>query len=113
MPQEAASWVLAAAIFNAALALFHVLFWRVFRWPESLARSGSVNSAITQVMNLALVFLFTLSGLICFFFPEDLATTAMGRFWLFGMASFWLARAVLQPMFFSFEHWPLTAQPGS
>ena len=105
MPPESAPWILAAAIFNATLALFHVLFWRVFGWPQTLARSGSVNSSIAQVMNLALIFLFTVSGLICLFFPDDLAATSMGRFWLFAMASFWLARALLQPIFFSFDHW--------
>ena len=105
MPPESAPWILAAAIFNAALALFHVLFWRVFGWPQTLARSGSVNSSIAQVMNLALIFLFTVSALICLFFPDDLAATSMGRFWLFAMASFWLARALLQPIFFSLNHW--------
>jgi hypothetical protein len=105
MPPESAPWILAAAFFNVALALFHALFWRIFGWPQTLGRSGPVNSGIAQVMNLALIFIFTVSGLICFLFPVDLAATSVGRFWLFSMAGFWLARALLQPIFFSFDHW--------
>jgi hypothetical protein len=97
-------WIFAAGVFDLALALFHLLFWRLFGWPRSLEASGSVNRGITQILNLAITYLFVLAALLCFLFPHELAATAMGRFWLFAMAGFWLARSLVQPLFFSLRH---------
>jgi hypothetical protein len=96
--------ILAAGAFNLALALFHLLFWRLFKWPHSLAASGALNRSVTQILNLAIAYLFSLSALVCFFFPVDLAQTALGQFWLLAMAIFWLARALVQPVFFGLRH---------
>ena len=104
MPQEAAPWILAAGVFNLALAAFHLSFWRLFGWPRSLAESGAINRGVTQILNLAVTYLFVLSGLVCLLFPSELATTALGRFWLAAMASFWLARTLIQPSFFGLRH---------
>ena len=101
---EKTSWILAAGIFNLALALFHLCFWRLFKWPRSLAESGTVNRGITQILNLAIIYLFALAAAVCLLFPTDLAGTALGHFWLFAMAIFWLARALVQPPFFGLKH---------
>ena len=39
-------------------ALFHAAFRRLFGWPERLAPSGSLNTAITQTLNAMLIFVF-------------------------------------------------------
>jgi hypothetical protein len=100
MPQDTAPWILAAGVFNLALAAFHLSFWRLFSWPRSLSESGALNRSVTQILNLAVTYLFVLSALVCFLFPSELAATTLGRFWLAAMASFWLARALIQPSFF-------------
>ena len=104
MPQETSSWILAAGMFNLMLAIFHLSFWRLFRWPKSLVESGPVNRSVTQILNLAIAYLFVLSALVCFLFPAELAGTALGRFWLVAMAVFWLVRALIQPPFFGLRH---------
>jgi len=102
--QDTASWIFAAGVFNLALAAFHLSFWRLFDWPRSLSESGALNRSVTQILNLAVTYLFVLSALVCFLFPSELAATALGRFWLMAMASFWLARALIQPSFFGLRH---------
>src|SRR4051812_46565470 len=102
------SWILACGVFNLALALFHLSFWKLFAWPRTLAESGRVNRAVTQILNLAVTYLFGLSALLCLLYPADLGTTAIGHFWLLAMAVFWLARALIQPLFFGLKH-PLSA----
>lgn len=97
-------WIVAAGVFDFALALFHVAFWKLFRWPASLSSAGTVNSGITQILNLAIAYLFGSCALVCFLFPSDLAATALGRFWLVAMALFWLARALVQPVYFSLRN---------
>lgn len=104
MPPEATPWILAAAVFNLALAVFHLSFWGLFRWPGSLGERGTLNRSVTQVLNLAITYLFALSSLVCFLYPVDLATTALGRFWLVAMAIFWSARALIQSPFFGLRH---------
>ena len=97
-------WILAAGAFNLALAIFHLSFWQLFGWPKTLAPGGAVNSRITQILNLAIAYLFVLAGLLCLLFPADMAASAVGNFWLASMAGFWLARAVIQPVFFGLRH---------
>jgi hypothetical protein len=101
---ESTSCILAAGVFNLALALFHLSFWRLFKWPRSLAESGALNRSVTQILNLAITYLFALSAFACFLFPADLAGTALGHFWLLAMAVFWLVRAFVQPPFFGLKH---------
>jgi hypothetical protein len=100
MPQEAAPWILAAGVFNCALAGFHLSFWRLFNWPSSLVESGALNRSVTQILNLAITYLFLLCAAVCFLFPAELSGTHLGRFWLIAMTGFWLARASIQPVFF-------------
>jgi len=97
--------MLAAALFNGAFALFHLTFWPLFGWPGTLLGSGSVNRSLTQLLNLALTYFFVLAAALIFLYPAELATTAVGRFWLVAMAGFWLARAIVQPVFFSLRNW--------
>jgi hypothetical protein len=104
MLQEAAPWMLAAGVFDIALAAFHLSFWRVFNWPGSLVQSGTINRGVTQILNLAVTYFFVLSGLVCLLYPSELGATALGRFWLAAMAGFWLARALIQPSFFGLRH---------
>jgi hypothetical protein len=104
MPSQPPVWILSAGAFNLALALFHVCFWRLFKWPLSLAPSGTLNRGVTQILNLAIAYLFSLSAFVCFFFPADLVQTALGHFWLLAMAIFWLARALVQPAYFGLRH---------
>jgi hypothetical protein len=104
MPQETLPWILASGVFNLALAIFHVAFWRLFGWPKSLVDSGIVNRGVTQILNLALTYLFVLSALLCLLFPVEMGATDLGRFWLFAMSGFWLVRALIQPLFFGLRH---------
>lgn len=89
-------WVVFAAAYNIGLGIFHLLFWRLFGWPDSLRPSGQVNMAITQTLNLMLSYgFFALAiGLIW--------ATAMDGPALPGLAvagcGFWVIRASLQPL---------------
>ena len=48
------SLLLAAAAYCFALAAFHMMFWRLFGWPTSLAGSGTLNVSVTQTLNVML-----------------------------------------------------------
>ncbi|MCA0419471.1 MAG: hypothetical protein LCH80_12225 [Proteobacteria bacterium] len=94
---------LAAGLLDLGFALFHVAFQRLFGWPERLAPSGSLNTAITQTLNAMLIFVFLAYG--------------AALIWLSGQgdvhpvlplvgAAFWGLRLTLQFIWFDLKPWP-------
>jgi len=96
--------VLLAAIFNAGFALFHLFFWRIFKWRSELPRLGFANRGIVQVLNLCLTYFFTLAAVLLLVFPSELISSGLGRAVLLGLAGFWTLRAAYQPMFWGLRH---------
>lgn len=94
-------WIYAAAGYNVALALFHLGFWRMFRWSEELPKLHPANRGVLQALNIMLVAFLLLMAGIQVLAPAELATTATGRLLLGGLTACWILRAALQPVF-----WP-------
>lgn len=84
------------AAHSFALAAFHLLFWRLFRWREELPRLSVANRAILPILNLRLTYVFLGVGALCLAFPAELVGTALGRAILLGMAGFWIGRLIEQ-----------------
>jgi hypothetical protein len=92
-------WIYAAAGYNVALAVFHLGFWRMFRWREELAKLHPVNRGVMQVMNLMLTAFLLLMAAVLVLNAAELTATPLGRLLLAGLAALWVLRAVLQPLF--------------
>lgn len=99
--------VYAGGAFTAALAVFHLMFWRLFRWKSQLSHLHPINRAVMQALNLCLTFVFVLVAYLCFFHAGELISTPLGRSLLAGLSALWLFRMALQPVFFS-AHAPLS-----
>jgi hypothetical protein len=89
-------WLYAAAGYNVALALFHLGFWRMFRWREELPKLHPVNQGVMQVMNLMLAFVFLVFSALLVLNAAEMTGSRLGRSLLAGMMLFWLVRAALQ-----------------
>ena len=94
----------AGGLFNIALVLFHLSFWRVFHWREDLQNLDSLNRAIMQVLNISLMVVFAIFGYISLAHSRELLDSPLGHSLLVLMALFWLARAVQQVIFFGLRH---------
>lgn len=92
--------VLLAGLHSLAFAVFHAGFWRMLRWPSSLESAGAANRAVIQILNLRLLYVFLGIAALCFFFPDELVGTALGRALLLGMSGFWIGRTIEQFVFF-------------
>jgi hypothetical protein len=92
--------LLTGGIYSLAFAVFHMLFWRVFRWKADLQRLIPVNRAIMQVLNLRLIYVFLVMGLATVLFPVALLSTELGMFILGAVSLFWFMRAIEQIIFF-------------
>jgi hypothetical protein len=92
-------------LYNLAFAIFHILFWKIFKWDSELVKLGFLNRAIMQVLNLCLTFCFLLFSYLSFFHITELLTTGLGNAILAGIAVFWLLRAIEQIVFFKVRYW--------
>lgn len=94
----------AGGIYNIALLSFHLLFWRIFNWEDELRTLSFVNRAIMQVVNLSLTFVFFAFACISMLHTDELLSTPLGNTLLVLIALFWMARAVMQVLFFKLKH---------
>lgn len=99
------SLIKAGGIYNIALVIFHLLFWRIFNWKEDLRSLSFLNRAIMQVLNLSLTFAFVIFSYISLVHTNELISTHLGKILLILMALFWFARAVQQVVFFKLKNW--------
>jgi hypothetical protein len=99
------SLIKAGGVYNIALVVFHLLFWRIFNWKQDLQSLSFNNKAIIQVVNLCLTLVFVLFAFISLVFSKELLTTPLGTSLLVFMALFWFARSFMQIVFFRLEHW--------
>ncbi len=87
-------------LYNLGFALFHMLFWKLFRWDEDLKKVSFVNSRIMQILNIQIIFYFVFVAVLCFIFPSEIVTTTLGKYFLAGTSLFWLIRTFQQFIFF-------------
>jgi hypothetical protein len=96
--------IMAAALFNAGFAIFHMVFWRLFNWPASLEPAGRVNAGIIQVLNLCIIFIF-LGAAAAQVLAAEMFKESDAEPFMLGIAVFWIFRALLQPFFFTLRDW--------
>jgi hypothetical protein len=89
--------VAAAGLYNLGFAVFHLMLGRLFAWPSSLVNSGNLNCAITQTLNVVLIYSFVVYGGALLWLsargPSISTILAAG-------GGFWLLRAIVQPVLF-------------
>ncbi len=91
--------ILLCGALSLLVAVFHLLFWRLFGWPERLKGSGHINAAITQVMNIMLIYVFVAYGVALLWLGPQASALL-----LVAGAGFIVTRLALQPLMFGLEH---------
>lgn len=97
--------LLIGGLFHFGMAIFHLLFARIFHWDRELPTLGFINHQLLPVMNLCLTFGFLEVGYLSLAYADELLSTALGHGVLVSIALFWLWRAVLQVVYFRLHHW--------
>ena len=95
----------AGGLYNIALVVFHLMFWKLFNWADDLRSLSVLNRAIMQVMNLSLVVVFLMFAYLSLIHTAELFSTTLGRALLLSMAVFFMLRAIMQITFFRLQHW--------
>ncbi len=91
--------IFACGIHSILFAVFHIAFWRLFKWRTELKKLTLVNSAIMQISNILLIYIFLFTAFLCFYFNEELYTTTLGKVIMTGMSIFWIIRTIEQFIF--------------
>ena len=95
----------AGGIYNLALVVFHLLFWKLFSWADDLRTLSALNRATMQVMNLSLVVVFLVFAYLSLVHTAQLYSTTLGRALLLSISVLFMVRAILQITFFRLQHW--------
>lgn len=90
-------------LYSIGLAVFHVFFWKLFRWKTELAKAAVSTRAIIQIANLCLIYLFIFVAFLCFAYPEEIAGTPLGSAFIGGMGIFWVLRTLEQFIFLRYN----------
>ncbi|MCG6191922.1 hypothetical protein LFX25_01525 [Leptospira sp. FAT2] len=96
---EPKDFLVMGTIHSLGFAVFHVLFWKIFRWKEDLKRVSFASRAILQIANLRLIYLFLFMAGITFFFSAELLSSSLGKWILIGFSVFWWGRLIEQFIF--------------
>ena len=96
--------VIAGGVYTIALVVFHMLFWRIFNWPQALSALNRVNRATMQVLNISITFIFMIFAYISFAHTRELVSSPLGRTLLILISALWLFRAVQQVVFYGLRH---------
>jgi hypothetical protein len=102
-PTTASALIKLGGLATVGWFIFHLFFWRLFRWETQLRKLSAVNSGVMQVLNLCLSFVFLIFALISLRYPDELLKPGLGSAALTGMGVFWLLRLIEQPLFFGFS----------
>jgi hypothetical protein len=96
--------ILLGGFYNLGFAIFHLLFWRLFRWKRDLSSLTFINRSVMQILNLCLTFVFLLMAYISFFNTSELIQTNLGKTLLVGFSLFWFLRMIEQIIFFGIRN---------
>ncbi|HLV24061.1 MAG TPA: hypothetical protein VKY36_04715 [Moheibacter sp.] len=91
--------------YSLALALFHTGFWKFFGWKTDLAKLKFYNRGIMQILNIQLIFSFSFTAVVCFYFSTDLLNSELGKWFLGANSLFWLLRTLQQFIFLKKNHY--------
>ncbi len=67
------SLIIFGGFFHLGFVVFHLFFWRLFKWRKDLASLNFINRAVMQILNLCLIFVFLAAGIISIFYAHDLS----------------------------------------
>jgi hypothetical protein len=92
-------------IYSLAFAIFHIGFWKIFKWNDDLKKLIFANRGIMQILNVQIIYYFLFVSFLCFGYSEELMNTKLGNTLLLSCSLFWLIRTVQQFIFFKKNHY--------
>ncbi|MBU3917616.1 hypothetical protein KKA14_18960 [bacterium] len=86
-------------VLNLLGAIFHLSFWKLLKWPESLSCLAFDNRAVTQVLNIHLALVFFVFAFISLFHTKEMLSSKLGKSVMISIAFFYAVRLVNEIVF--------------
>jgi len=90
-------------VLNLLLGIFHVFFWKIFGWPETVACLEQPNLGILYALNAHSTMVIFFFAFISLKYRDELLISGPGRAAAWFIALFYLLRAVDEFIFFPME----------
>ena len=94
------SLVIAGGVACLAIAIYHLMFWRILQWETTLASLSPSNRNVMQIFNVCLILVFIGFGCLAIFHVDELLATRLGSDLLVAIGLFWIARGIQEIYFF-------------
>jgi hypothetical protein len=91
------------ALYQLYFAVFHLRFWKRYRWDFDLRHASEFTRKIVRILSIVLALQLTMYALVLLWFRDGIAANPIGVAVLLQIAAFWAARLVLH--FMLFEGW--------
>jgi hypothetical protein len=78
------------------MAAFHIAFWKIFDWKNTLACLSEGNRNAMYTLDLMVIICFIAIALITIFLKKELLTTLLGKFILIWFSFFGISRVVIE-----------------
>ena len=101
--------ILLCGIYSLCFAIFHIGFWKLFRWKTDLVKLQFPNQGVMQILNIQLIFYFLFAAFVCFTFSTELLETQLGKIFIGANVVFWFIRTIQQFIFFKSESYIIHA----
>jgi len=99
-----ATVIFLCGLYSLAFAVFHIGFWKIFKWNGELRKLSFANKGIMQILNVQIIYYFLFVAFVCFYFPTELLASKPGN--IFASSSlFWFIRTIQQFVFLRTNHY--------
>ena len=93
------------AIYLILLVVFHLFFWKLFRWETQLQKVSSINRGVMQVLNISITLIFVGFAFILLKHTGEILTTGIGNSFLGVLMVLLILRAAQQIVFFKMNYY--------
>ena len=106
---KSTQYIKIAGGFSFFFFLFHIPFYWILGWKQTLSCLNPDDWAIVMCFNIISIALLFLMGFVSLFQAEDVATTKLGKSFLIFSAWFYYFRIVAEFVFFNEPNWIISA----
>jgi len=92
-----------SSIYNILFIIFHLMFWKLFKWNTDLKKISFINKQVMQIFNICLMIFFSIMSITTLFFQNEILNTNLGIALLIMFSTFWFLRTIQQIIFFGFK----------
>ncbi len=92
-----------SGVISLLFSVFHVLFFKLFNWAETLACLDHANWATFQTFNLVAILMVVAITYFSFRYPGELIETSLGKSLSVVFGLFYLIRVVAEFVFFGYD----------